>query len=59
MSVKLWAYDAEKCDGDFCPNCCDICSKADVDEEHIPIWLAVEMLAKRLSTETDDEVLDV
>ena len=35
MSVKLWAYEPNKCDGDYCPNCCDICSKADVDEEHI------------------------
>ena len=23
----LWAYDPEKCDGDFCPMNCDICGK--------------------------------
>ncbi len=25
MSVSLWAYEPEKCDGDFCPGECDIC----------------------------------
>ena len=23
----LWAYEPEKCDGDFCPMNCDICGK--------------------------------
>lgn len=71
MSVKLWAYEPEKCDGDYCPNCCDICSKADADEEHIPTWLALDMLAKTLAsrcdhdiceairTRDDDEILDI
>lgn len=29
MSCSKWAYDPEKCDGDFCPGDCDICGKAD------------------------------
>ncbi len=34
MSVSKWAYSPEKCDGDFCPGCCDVCGKRwDVDEE--------------------------
>lgn len=27
MSVSLWAYDPEICDGDFCPGDCDLCAK--------------------------------
>ena len=32
MSVELWAYDPEICDGDFCPMCCDRCPKAELVE---------------------------
>ena len=28
MSVSLWAYTPEKCDGDLCRGDCDLCSKA-------------------------------
>lgn len=28
MSVSKWAYIPAKCDGDFCPGDCDVCSKA-------------------------------
>lgn len=28
MSVSLWAYDPDICDGDFCPCDCDFCRKA-------------------------------
>ena len=27
MSVSLWAYDPDRCDGDFCPGDCQFCSK--------------------------------
>jgi hypothetical protein len=33
MSIKLWAYDPDKCDGDYCPGNCDCCSKRDEHEE--------------------------
>lgn len=33
MSCSKWAYDPEKCDGDFCPGDCDICSKADDEDD--------------------------
>lgn len=33
MSVSKWAYEPEKCDGDFCIGDCDLCSKAAEDEE--------------------------
>ena len=29
ISIKLWSYSPEKCEGDFCPNDCDRCGKAD------------------------------
>ena len=28
MSVDMWAYDPDICDGDFCPCNCEYCSKA-------------------------------
>ena len=27
MSVSLFAYDPDRCDGDFCPCDCQFCSK--------------------------------
>ena len=34
MSASKWAYNPKRCDGDFCPGCCDVCGKRwDVDEE--------------------------
>lgn len=29
MSVSLWAYNPDVCDGDFCPMDCDYCPKRD------------------------------
>ena len=29
MSVSKWAYEPEKCDGDFCAGDCDACPKAE------------------------------
>ena len=28
MSVSKWAYDPDKCDGEYCPGDCDFCDKA-------------------------------
>ena len=28
MSVSLWAWREDRCEGDFCPGDCDFCSKA-------------------------------
>lgn len=33
MSVSLWAYSPEKCDGDYCCGECDKCSKRWEDDE--------------------------
>ena len=33
MSVSKWAYSPDKCDGDYCPGECDLCSKKDEGEE--------------------------
>ena len=33
MSVSKWAYNPLKCDGDFCPQDCDICPKRDEDND--------------------------
>ena len=27
----LWGYNPQKCDGDYCPNDCDRCYKADIE----------------------------
>lgn len=32
MSVSKWAYEPEKCDGDFCCGDCDHCEKAETEE---------------------------
>ena len=34
MSVSLWAYEPSKCDGNVCVGDCDLCSKADEEEEN-------------------------
>lgn len=33
MSVSKWAYNSEKCDGDYCCGCCDECEKAEEEDE--------------------------
>ena len=33
MSVSKWAYEPKKCDGEFCPGDCDLCSKANESAE--------------------------
>lgn len=33
MSVSKYDYIPEKCDGDYCPGDCDLCSKANLAEE--------------------------
>lgn len=35
MSVSLWAYSPQKCDGNVCVGDCDLCSKADEAEKCI------------------------
>ena len=37
MSVSKWAYEPEKCDGDFCPGDCDFCHKAEGDDTEITV----------------------
>lgn len=33
MSVNLWAYDPEKCDGKYCCGDCDFCNRTDDELE--------------------------
>lgn len=33
MSVSLWAYTPDKCDGDICVGDCDLCGKAEEEED--------------------------
>lgn len=44
MSVSLWAYIPENCDGDFCIGDCDLCGKAEDNiaeqEERAEKWQA-------------------
>ena len=44
MSVSLWAYSPEKCDGDFCPHDCDHCPKRFEDYADGDIALADSIL---------------
>ena len=30
---QLWAYNPDRCDGDYCPMNCDICWKAEPENE--------------------------
>lgn len=34
MSVSLWAYDPDKCEGNVCPGDCDICHKWEDDDDN-------------------------
>lgn len=33
MSVSLWNYDPERCDGNACCGDCDLCGMEDEDEQ--------------------------
>lgn len=33
MSVSKWAYNPEKCDGDYCCGDCDECNKSNIISE--------------------------
>jgi len=56
MSCSKWAYDPEKCDGDYCVGDCDYCHKA--DEEEVTVEEIVESVRwKRLGREIPKEEL--
>lgn len=56
MAIRLWSYDPDKCDGvDYCRNDCDLCPKAEIDEEHIPIELAMAMLKNRFKEQANED----
>ena len=38
MSVKLWAYEAWKCEGEFCPQDCSRCYKAQIEQDGDVSW---------------------
>lgn len=44
MSIKMWSYAPEKCDGDWCPGNCYACKKAAIDEKHVPIEVLMKPL---------------
>ena len=35
MSVHRWAYDPDKCEGNFCPGDCDCCEKVDWEPKNL------------------------
>ena len=49
MSLSLWAYEPDKCDGDVCPNNCYICEKAEITNEHFPVEIALAMLDEAIN----------
>ena len=38
MSVAKYAYEAWKCDGEFCVGDCSICYKADIEQDGDVTW---------------------
>ena len=38
MSVSKWAYEPWKCDGEYCPNDCDHCYKANIEADGDVTW---------------------
>ena len=57
MSVSKWAYNPEKCDGDFCHGDCDNCGKADLeinlyDEEETHTNCTVQISRNSITGET-------
>lgn len=38
MSVSLWAYEAWKCEGEFCPQDCSRCYKAQIEQDGDVTW---------------------
>ena len=49
MSVNLWAYEPEKCDGDYCYGDCDNCAK---QLRHSLYW-AILMTNRAVRTTVD------
>ena len=38
MSVSLWAYEAWKCEGEYCCGDCDNCYKAQIEDDGDVTW---------------------
>ena len=38
MSVKLYAYEAWKCEGEFCIGDCNLCYKAQIEQDGDVTW---------------------
>ena len=38
MSVKLYAYEAWKCEGEICPQDCSRCYKAQIEQDGDVTW---------------------
>ncbi|MBQ1296169.1 MAG: hypothetical protein IIY21_19135 [Clostridiales bacterium] len=38
MSVRLYAYEAWKCEGEFCPQDCSRCYKAQIEADGDVTW---------------------
>ena len=55
MSIKMWSYEPEKCDGDYCPGRCDNCNKA-YDGEHIPFWTLFKAVTRQSKEELQKEI---
>ena len=38
MSVSKWAYEAWKCEGEFCIGDCNLCYKAQIEQDGDVTW---------------------
>lgn len=57
MSVSLWAYDEDKCDGDYCPGNCDICRKAEPIDPEEEYWDRYNYEEEHRGRKYEDEVI--
>lgn len=54
MSIRLWSYEPDKCEGDLCIGNCYLCSKAD-DGEHLPVEAVLAMLSDKINAKGEND----
>ena len=47
----LWGYNSQKCDGEYCPNDCDHCYKADLEVRTLAV---LERVSQSRATPIED-----
>lgn len=50
MSVAKYAYEAWKCDGEYCPQDCSHCYKAEIEQDGWVTWNEIPTTQKNVSS---------